>query len=122
MVAVPSAIILVNNDLVDQVRSHLVTQLHITEVIDGYVFDDRIAANSSYPDTIRADGYRLMVVRSFAELESRELADVAIFIKNGLASVLKNNFGPPGATFEVLNLHWGQLCIFQPALPGASPL
>ncbi len=112
MVAVPPAIIFVNRDLVDQVRSWIVKQLHINEAIDGSTFDARIAADPSYPDKVHQLNLRILVERPFTEWQNRELADVAIFVKNGLASVEKNNFGPPGATFPVINIHWGQLGVF----------
>ncbi len=114
MIAVPPAIIFINDDLVPQVRAWIVRQLHINEVIDGYVFDARVAADSSYPDKIRQLGLRLMVVRPFNELENRTLADVVIFVKNGMAAIEKNKFGPPSCSYPVSNLYWGQLCIFGP--------
>jgi len=112
---VPSAIIFVNKDLVDQVKNHLIKQLHIDEVIDGYVFDDRLLSNPNYITNIKQNKLRILVERSFLELENRTNADVVIFIKSGLASILKNNFGPPGNTYPVVNLYWGQLCIFTTA-------
>jgi len=108
----PSAIIFVNNDLTDNVRNMLVTQLHITEVIDGYVFDDRMVADANYLTTVRALDQRIMVVRSYFELNNRALADIAIFVAHGLVGVLKNNFGPRGITHSIINLTWGKLGIF----------
>ena len=108
----PAAIVFVNNDLTDNVRNMLITQLHIDEVIDGYVFDTRVAADSAYPGTIKAQCRRLMVVRSFTELTNRTLADVVIFVSHGLAAILENKFGPRGLTHTVLKLTWGKLCIF----------
>ncbi len=112
MAFLPGAIVFVNADLTSQVQAHLVKQLHISEVIDGYVFDDRVTADSSYPATVRNQKLRLMVVRSFEELENRDLADVVIFVKAGLAAIEKNGFGPPGLTFPILNLYWQKLGIF----------
>ena len=108
----PAAIIFVNNDLTDSVRAMLITQLYISEVIDGYVFDTRVAADAAYPATIKAECKRLMVVRSFLELENRALADIVVFVSHGLAAILKNGFGPKGQTHSVVNLTWGKLCIF----------
>ena len=108
----PAAIIFVNNDLTDNVKDMLIRQLHITETIDGYVFDDRVVANSDYPNLVKILDQRIMVVRSFFELENRTLADVVIFVAHGLASILENNFGPKGQTSTVVNLTWGKLCIF----------
>ena len=108
----PAAIIFVNNDLTDNVKTMLVRQLHINEVIDGYVFDDRITADADYPNYIKINNLRLMVVRSYLETDNRELADVAIFVAHGLAAIEKNNFGPRGQTYPVVNLTWGKLNIF----------
>lgn len=108
----PGAIVFVNNDLTPNVRAALVRQLHINEVLDGYGFDQRVTANSNYPEEIRSNNLRLMVIRSFEELENRALADVAIFVSHGLAAVLKNNFGPPGITTAVQRITWGKLCVF----------
>jgi hypothetical protein len=112
MVAVPPAIIFVNRDLTDQVRGWIMKQLHITAAVDGYTFDASVAADSDYVDKIHRLNLRLLVERPFTETQNRELADVVIFVKNGLASVEVNNFGPPGNTFPVLKLHWGQLGIY----------
>ena len=84
MVAVPSAVIFVNNDLVDSVRDMLVRQLHINEAITGAEFDSRLASNPN------------------------------LFVKLGEAAILKNRFGPPVETFPVINLTWGKLNIFYP--------
>lgn len=108
----PAAIVFVNNDLTDNVSNMLVRQLHIDEVIDGSTFDARVAADPNYPRTIKANDDRLMVVRSFRELENRTLADVVIFVAHGLAAVEENKFGPKAQTYPVVDLTWGKLCIF----------
>jgi len=105
----PSAIIFCNNDLSQSVEDMLVRQLYINEVIDGYVFDARVAADSNYLTYVKSGNLRLMVVRSFEELTNRELADVAIYVKHALAAVEINKFGPHGITFPVLNLSWPKL-------------
>ena len=105
------AVVFVNNDLTDNVRDKLVRQLRISEVIDGYVFDERMAADPDYKTKLCQLCLRIMVVRSYEEIESREFADVAIFVSHGLAAILKNNYGPHGNTYPVLDLTWGQLCI-----------
>ncbi len=112
MVAVPSAIIFVNNDLTNQAQSFIVTQLHISEVIPGETFDARVAADSEYVNKVKQLGLRLLVVRSFVELTNRELADIVIFVKNGMAAVESGKYGPPTKSFLVRNLYWGQLGIF----------
>lgn len=108
----PPAIIFVNHDLTTNVQDKLVRQLFISEVIDGYVFDDRVTADPTYVSTVHLTNLRLMVVRPFTELTNRDLADLVIFVKAGLASIEMNKFGPPGLTLPVLNLYWGALGVF----------
>ncbi len=115
MVAIPPAIIFINLDLSDSVREKLIRQLYINEVLDGYVFDDRVAADPSYPDKIRQLNQRVMVVRTFegrGDVSTWTIPEVVIFVKYGLASVEKNLFGPPGITVPILNIQWGQICVF----------
>ncbi len=109
MSALPSAIVFVNNDLVDSVRDMLVTQLHIDQTYTGEQFDAIIANDPNYPQTVKQLRQRVMVIRSFEELENRDIPDVVLFVKAGLASVEKNNFGPPGLTLQVINISWGAL-------------
>lgn len=97
----PPAIIFVNNDLTEQVLGILKSQLFITELIDGYEFDLRVLSDPNYPDIIHLNNIRLLVIRSFNELNNRNLADVAIFVKAGLLSIEYNKFGPHGQTFPV---------------------
>ncbi|MDP2685234.1 MAG: hypothetical protein Q8P20_09455 [bacterium] len=108
----PAGVVFVNNDLTTSVQNALVKQLHISEVVDGYSFDNRIIADSSYIAVIKQFDLRIMVVRSFEELDNRGLADVVIFVSSGLAAVLKNNFGPPNITMPVARLTWNQLGVF----------
>lgn len=109
----PSAIIFCNNDLTDNVKNKIIKQLFITDVLDGYVFDGYQAADPTFADTVKKQDRRMLVIRSFQETANRELADVVIFVKAGLAAILKNNWGPPGVTYPVINLYWGKLCIFE---------
>ncbi len=113
MPVIPSAIIFVNNDLTDNTQDHLVRQLQISEVIDGAIFDARVAADEEYPAKIKQLNLRLMVVRSFDELTNRDLADVVIFVKNGMAAVESSNLGPPGQSYSLLNLNWQALKSFR---------
>lgn len=109
MSASPAAVIFCNNDLTDNVKNALIRQLFIHEVIDGYEFDNRVTADPNYVTTIHLNNIRLLVIRSFRELTNRALADVAIFVKAGLASVEQNKFGPPRRTFSIDKLHWDQI-------------
>ena len=110
----PPAIIIVNNDLAPSTQGHLVRQLHINEVIDGYTFDGRVNDDPTYADKVKQLKLRIMVVRTFedrANVSSWTLADVVIFVKQGLAAVEVNKFGPHGITYPVLKLNWTYLGI-----------
>jgi len=113
----PNALILFNNDLVDDVRAYIVKQLYISEAITGTEFDARIAANPDYPILIKQLNLRIMVERSFKELNNRELFDLILFLKNGLVSAeCRRPFAnfPPGLTFPLKDLYWGKFGIFLP--------
>lgn len=109
----PPAIIFVNNDLSDNVKAVLVRQLFINEVMDGYEFDDRVAADPNYPKLIKANDLRIMVVRSFRDTTNRDLADIVLFVKFGLGAVEKNNFGVPGYTIPLDRMYFSELILFK---------
>ncbi len=109
MSRITSAIIFVNNDLTPQVQGVLIQQLFINEIIDGYEFDDRVLADPNYPQTIHLNNLKILVKRPFYEHTNRELADVAIFVKAGLAAVEYNKYGPPGLTLPVARLYLNEL-------------
>lgn len=108
----PSVILFINTDLTTNVKNMLVRQLHINEVIDGYTFDQRIAAQSTYPDVIHQLNLRLMVMRDLSDQTNRSLADVVLFFSHGLICVEASKVGPPGLTLPVVNLYWGALGFF----------
>lgn len=110
--SIPGAIITVNNDLSDVVRNQLVIQLQITQYMSGEQFDTNLLNDPNYVINIRNMRIRIMVIRNFQDVNNRTVSDVVIFVKNGLASIEKNCFGPPGKTFSVKNLYWAQLNIF----------
>lgn len=112
MVAVPAAVIFVNDDLTDNVLAKLISQLHISEALTGETFDSRLSSDSTYVDKIKQLGRRVLVVRDFSDISNRDYADVLIFVKNGLAAVETDKVGPPGITFEVIDLYWGKLGIY----------
>lgn len=114
MVAVPAAIIIVNDDLAPSTRSHLIRQLFINSVLDGYTFDSYVAADDQYVNKLKQLNQRVMVVRTFQDRDqvpTWTLADVVVFIKQGLAAIEINKFGPHGLTLPVLHLYWGALGI-----------
>lgn len=115
MVAVPPAIICVNDDLSPSVREHLIRQLFINQVLDGPTFDGYVSTDPYYPNKIKQLNQRIMVVRTFADryqVSTWTVPDVVMFIKQGLAAVEVNKFGPPGFTLPVLKLYWGALGVF----------
>lgn len=99
-----AAIIFVNLDTSDSVKSTLSIQLNASESMSGAEFDARFAADPNYPTIVHNNDLRILVFRSFSDLTNRSVADVAIFIKAGLASVEANKFGPPGLTLPVARL------------------
>lgn len=112
----PSAIIFVNNDLTEQVKSVLNTQLFLDQIMDGYTFDGYVNSIPNYVNQVHAQQKRILVIRDFWDHTNRELADIAIFIKMGLASIEHNKFGPPGQTYQVANLNIYQLFPPQPGV------
>ena len=82
MIIFPSAVVFVNNDLTQSLLDKIITQLFITDIIDGYTFDGYIASNPDYLISTKSQNRRVLVIRAFNDLTNRNLADVAIFIKN----------------------------------------
>lgn len=116
MAVVPPAILFVNDDLSPSVKETLIRQLFINQVLDGATFDSYVAADPSWPDTIKQFDQRVMVIRTFADrfnVPTWDIPDVVIFIKNGLASI-EINKGQPGFTVPVLKLDWGYLLQIKP--------
>lgn len=97
----PSAIIFINTDLVDQVLGVFVRQLYITEVLTASEFDSNVSVNVNYVNNVHADGYRILVLRNLYDFTNRSLADIVLFAKAGLVSVLSNKYGPPGITLSI---------------------
>ena len=97
----PEGIIFVNSNLSEQVRQTIERQLYITETISFEEFD----GYATYT------GRLLVLVTDFDNVENRELADVVIYVKMGLAYILKNNFGPTGLTVQVDRMYIHKLLI-----------
>ena len=104
-----AGIILVNDDLSPNVQAALVSQLFISEVVDGYEFDQRVIGNPEYPLVIKQNNIRLLVVRSFYDLTNRELADFAIFCKAGQAAIEDCRVGPPGYSLAIYKLSYKEI-------------
>lgn len=102
----PSAIIFINNDMNDAVRTTITSQLEINETISFSEFNARITADPNYPIFVHGNKLRVLVLLpTFRDYTNRDLADIVIFLKQGLASVEKNKFGPPGLTLEIQRLN-----------------
>lgn len=107
----PSAIIFVNNELTDGVRNPLKRQLYITEVISLQEFNARLNADPNYASVVHLNNLRILVEHDPLDYTNRNSADIVLYIKNGLAAIQKNNFGPHGATFPVDNLYLSLLIL-----------
>jgi len=98
----PSAIIFINSEISDQQKSIISEQLFISETISFTEFNLRVENTPSYPEIIQGQNLRILVLcDNFQDYTNRNLADVVIFVKQNLASIEKNKFGPPGVTFDV---------------------
>ncbi len=81
-------------------------QLEINETMTFAEFNARVAVDPSYPTQIHLNELRILVILpDFHDLTNRELADIVLFVKQGLASVEKSKFGPPGLTLDVQRLN-----------------
>jgi len=109
MATLPPGIIFINEDLNDALKATITTQLYIHETMDGAEFDARVVFDPNYPTVVKLQNIRILVIRSFRDVTNRNLADVVIFVKAGLAAIEKNNFGPPGLTLAVNNFNIYQL-------------
>lgn len=109
MASLPSGIIFVNEDLNDILQQKIMSQLLIHEAMTGAEFDARLVVDPNYATVVKLQKIRILVIRSFRDTTNRNLADVVIFVKAGLASIEKNNFGPPGLTFPVETFNIYQL-------------
>lgn len=98
---IPS-IIFVNYDSGSVAQNTLKTQLNIDELMNEDEFDARVAVDPNYPVIVHLTNQRILVTRTtFQDHTNRQYADVVLFVKNGLATVLENNYGPPGLSFRV---------------------
>jgi hypothetical protein len=122
----PPAIIFINSDLNDTSKATLRSQLYINQIITGKQFDDVIAVDPTFPDQIHLNGARVLVIRDeLYPYPNYDLADVVVFLKQGLASIEKNKLGPPKLTLslERLNIYallrgaGSQYVVILPSLP-----
>lgn len=107
--AIPTTVMLVNNDLTASVRDQIIRQLYIDEVLDGYIFDNRVAADPGYVDSVHRENLRLMVLRRFDDFTNRELFDLVGWVAHGNIAIEKNLFGPPILTLPLARLTYHSL-------------
>ncbi len=102
----PTGIIFVNSDISEGILSVLKTQLQIHESMDGYEFDSRLLVDPNYATIVHLQKMRILVIRDdFGNLTNRDLADVVIFMSQGLAYVEKNNYGPPNLCLPLFKIN-----------------
>jgi hypothetical protein len=97
----PPAIIFINTDLTTSIIDTFTRQLFLTQVMDAATFDALVAADGYYPQQIHQSGSRIMVLRPLYDMTNRSLADIVLFAKSGLVSVLYNRLGPPSITLPI---------------------
>lgn len=119
----PPAIFFINGDIsypapefigappsVDEFTT-IMTQLYIDGYMSKTEFDARVAADPNYPTIVHLQNLRILVILdSFQDGYNRDLADVVMFLHQGLADIEKNNFGPPGQSYEIQRMNlWAML-------------
>lgn len=106
---VNSAIVVVNDDINEQIKSVFKRQLDCEEVIDGTEFDARITADPNYPVTAKLNNKTILVCRDLSKDFDRTVVDFVVFFKNGLVSVLNSKYGPPGLTLPLDRIYLNRL-------------
>lgn len=109
----PNALIMLNNDLVPEIIQVVQTQLKITDTyLDGYSFDQIVAADPNYLQTVQRLNKRVLVLRNFQDFTNRNLFNIVAFVYQGLLQIESNNLGPHKNSFPVVNLSWGLLGVY----------
>lgn len=108
---IPSAIIFINPEMSEQQQLKIKEQLLVDEVIQDTEFNARLTADPNYVNNVHGQNLRIMVVKpDFSDYTNREYADLVIFVKQGLLSIEKNKFGPPGASYPIVRFNlWSML-------------
>jgi len=101
-----SAIIFINADISPITLTNLETQLELNEVMSDVEFDARVSVDPNYPVLVHLNNQRILVLRqTLQDFTSRQFADVSLFVKQGMVTVLQNNFGPPTLSLPVDRLN-----------------
>lgn len=105
----PPSIIFVDSGISQGVLTVLERQLFSTETMTGTEFDQRLAADPNYPEIIKLNNLRIIVVRPFDDYTNRQIADFAVFIKYGLLTIEDLKNGPPAFTIPVDRIYLSKL-------------
>lgn len=108
----PAAVLVVNDDLTESVKTMLVRQLLIDEVISGEAYDLLASADGYYNQDMRKQNKRILIIRPLDEVFNRDEVDIVAFISHGMISIEENKFGPKGFTWPIVNLTWKKLQIY----------
>lgn len=112
------AIIFSNTDLSNSIQQTLTTQLYLTSILTASQFDANIISGDGYYiSNVYTNHERILVLRDLQDVTNRAFADVVVFFKNGLASILNNRYGPPGKTVSINNIYLTQLFTRAPYCP-----
>lgn len=86
----------------------LQTQLFIDDTMTKDEFDARVAADPNYPLIVHLQMLRILVIvpqyndgYHYMAVPNIELADVVMFLHQGLADIEKNHLGPPGQNYDI---------------------
>lgn len=106
IMTIPAAIIFMNGDFNSLTQTTIATQLHLNEVMTKTEFDARVTVDPNYPQNVTLNSLRILVVLpSFQDEINRELADIVLFYKQGMISVERSRFGPPGLTLSIQRIN-----------------
>lgn len=85
--------------------TNLQTQLHINDTMSKEEFDARVKVDPNYPTIVHLQMYRILVIlHSFHDGYNRQYADVVMFLKQGMADIEYNRFGPPKHSYDIQRL------------------
>ncbi len=97
----PGAIVFVNGNTSTGILDKLKSQLEITDSITAEEYDARLTVDPNYYQIIHTNKLRVLATYTNSTINNKDFIDIILFVKNGLAAVLKNNNGPPGLTYQV---------------------
>ena len=98
-----------NSDAGSSELTNLQSQLFINDTMTKAEFDARVEADPNYPTIVHLQGLRILVIvpsyndgyHRHIDIPNIELADVVMFLHQGLADIEKNHFGPPGQNYDI---------------------